>query len=488
MDTAAKFAALFPAYSRAHGVFRALGHDDRGKVKGRAITIEGPPDYAAHLAGTEPQGAIPLLDDCSVQWAAIDVDDYDTDMSEVAARITKHKLPLVPCASKSGGVHLYLFLKEPQPAELVRRYLSHCSAQLGFGGSEIFPKQSERASPADIGNWINLPYWHSTERRAYHDGQWLSLDEFLEHAEASRAVVPETAPRRKRAGRKADDPLDGCPPCLRCHMADGVPDGHKHEHLFTLVTYCRKRWPDEWKARVHELQRLLFKPALTHDDVERNLKSMGKKEYDYECKGPWCDKQACRAVAHGSGNGTGDLIDAITKLVGDPVLWAVELGGKRVLVTSDQLQSQALFNRVCMDAISRCPAQVPTPRWLQYIDAKIRDADVVEAPADVSPRGQFEELLAHFVDTAMRRARAIKEITLGKVWLDPSGMYQFRMMALFEFLDERRFRYKSTSQVWAWLKDIGARSRSLAVDGSMVKVCELPVKQETASGNEQAEV
>jgi hypothetical protein len=467
-DAATRFAALFPGFTRAHGVFRAHGTDERGKVKGRAVTVAGPVDYAAHLEGREPQGAIPLLDDCTVQWGAIDVDQYDIDIADIACRIAEHRLPLIPCASKSGGVHLYTFLREPGSADALRRWLSASAAKLGVGGSEVFPKQSTRANAQDIGNWINLPYWRGEERCAWHDGRWLTLEEFLTLAEDLRHVVPVSAPRKKRTTAAPDDPLDGCPPCLRHHLEAGVPDGHKHEHLFTLIVYARKRWPDEWKARVHELQRLLFKPPLSYEDVERNFKSISRKEYDYECKGPWCDRGACRTAAYGSGTTSGDVIDSITKLVGDPVLWAVELGGQRVLVTSEQLQSQRQFNRLCMDVLSRCPAAMPEPRWLAYVDRKLQEADVVESPHDASPRGVFDELLAHYVASDMRRAQEREELLLGKVWLE-DGWYHFRSVSFFSYLDERRFRYREHN-VWQWLRDAGAQAASVTVNGKRVSV------------------
>lgn len=478
MEHVDRFAALFPGYSRAHGVFRALGTDDRGKIKGRAITVEGPCDYAAHLNGKEPQGAIPLRDDCTVQWAAIDVDKYDLDIAAVAARVVEKAMPLVACASKSGGIHLYVFLREPQPADIVRRYLSKLASALGVGGSEIFPKQSERASAQDIGNWINLPYWKGAERVAWHEGRALTLPEFLERAEALRTTV-ESEKKTRKKNSTSDDPLDGAPPCL-CHHRDngGVPDGHKHEHLFTLSVYCRKRWPDDWKSRVHELQRLVFRPALTHDDVERVTRSVDRKEYDYECKGPWCDRAQCRRAGFGSGTAAADMIDNVTKILGDPVLWAVEMDGRRVLVNSDDLQSQYAFNRVCMDVLSRCPAQVPQQRWLAYVDSKIREADEIEVPTEANPVGAFADYLAHFLSSTARRAMEADEVLLGKVQIR-EGKAVFKITALQNYLTERRFNIPSGTKVWSWLRDMGARSAVLRVGDQTVRVCEYPLMQDT---------
>ena len=48
-------------------------------------------------------------------FAAIDVDIYDNQelLEKVVKQIYSENIPLVPCYSKSNGLHLYLFSKEP---------------------------------------------------------------------------------------------------------------------------------------------------------------------------------------------------------------------------------------------------------------------------------------------------------------------------------------------------------------------------------------
>ena len=66
--------------------------------------------------------------------------------------------------------------------------LNGFSAQLGYGGAEIFPKQVSRANEQDRGNWINLAYHggDKSERYAIHEGQKLNFKEFLNLAEKKR--------------------------------------------------------------------------------------------------------------------------------------------------------------------------------------------------------------------------------------------------------------------------------------------------------------
>lgn len=167
------------------------------KVKGRALTVEGPAtddDWRMHLeGGPNGLGLIPLLDDgSSASWGAIDIDDHSIDHPELEQRVRELGLPLRVCRSKSGGAHCYFFLVNPAPATLVVSALENWSSALGYPGEEIFPKQTERQNDENgkprPGNWINLPYggeWST--RYCIHQGVAISIDEFLELALRNRA-------------------------------------------------------------------------------------------------------------------------------------------------------------------------------------------------------------------------------------------------------------------------------------------------------------
>lgn len=485
MESAARFAALFQGYSKAHGVFRIKSRDERGKMIGRATTVAGPADFESHLEGKQGVGVIPLRDDNTLLWAAIDVDKYNLPIEDMADRVEKLRLPLLCCASKSGGTHLYVFMRLPQDADPWRKTLDHWASRLGVGGSEVFPKQSYRATPEDIGNWINLPYFGSTERRCWRNGRWLSVEEFL--AAAEEVAVGDAVPEPQSAGPVPEE-LEGAPPCLGMFATTGgVPDGHKHNSLFTLIVYCRKRWPDSWKDAVARLNPLVFNPALTHDDLERNFKSMSRKEYEFQCQGPFCNKAACRSAEYGrgevAGSGTSCEIGGVTKIVGDPVYWIVEIDGVRVKCQTAQLYNQNRFNQLAMDTVTRCPAAMPMPRWLKYVDDKIKVADIVESPEDASPKGIFKMLLEQFLGHLNRRARDLDEILVGKPYLDADGMFLVRGPDLLEYLEERRFRYESQHRVWLWLRDLGASHGVRRVGERTVKVWMIPASLAGDSGS-----
>lgn len=473
-SAADRFAALFRGFTRAHGVFRIKAKNERGKYVGSATTVAGPAPIEEHLEGKYGVGIIPLDDDCRVSWAAIDVDKYDLRIGDIADKVRKLGLPLVACESKSGGTHLYLFLREPHDPDTVRDTLNKWAARLGVGGSEVFPKQSYRATERDLGNWINMPYFASSERRCWHGDGFVSLDAFLDIAEATATSLdaPEDV--------QVPPELEGAPPCL-CQFATtgGAPDGTKHNALYALIVYCRKRHPDDWNEKVHALQRHIFNPPLSVADIERNIKSITRKEYDYQCATPYCNKALCRKAEFGRGSGGGDLsveIGSITKLVGDPVLWVVDIDGHRVLCKTEDLQHQNRFNKLCMDKVTRCPVPIAQPKWLKLIDEKLRLADIVESPQDTTDTGRFHELFEKFIGSENRRAFDVDELVLGKPYLHEGTVY-FRSSGLFAYLRDQRFEYESEHKVWVWLRALGASNTQKNIKGKTWQVWSVPMSK-----------
>lgn len=195
-----RFINLFAGLDRAFGQYvippgaRATG---KGKVEGKATTVSARrlalADWEAHLRGERGLGVCPLKDDDTCSFGAIDIDVYPIDSTDIAEDCRRNRLPLILCRTKSGGVHGYLFLCEPVPADLLRRHLRRWAAALSYPDAEVFPKQDSMSDVA-IGNWINMPYYGGKRslRYAYDEqGKALGIDEFLNLAESMRITVEE---------------------------------------------------------------------------------------------------------------------------------------------------------------------------------------------------------------------------------------------------------------------------------------------------------
>lgn len=185
---------LFAGLDRAHGSYTVSGpRNGKGKQEGEALTIKKPATlkhWEQHLRGDYGLGVIPIRDDGTCRFGAIDIDVYDgLDHAAIERKIKELGLPLLLTLTKSGGAHLWLFCSEDVSAELVQERLMEWADLLGFEGPEIFPKQSRLAGKNDWGNWINMPYQggDATVRYALRDGQRIGPEEFA--ADATAAAV-----------------------------------------------------------------------------------------------------------------------------------------------------------------------------------------------------------------------------------------------------------------------------------------------------------
>ena len=117
MENIRVFKSIFEGLDRAHGVTKVgESNGDGNKIKGKSFVQRGMVTdelWQKHLDGVEPSlGIIPINENNTCKWGCIDVDDYPLDHSALFKKIKKLNLPLVYCKSKSGGAHLFIFMKK----------------------------------------------------------------------------------------------------------------------------------------------------------------------------------------------------------------------------------------------------------------------------------------------------------------------------------------------------------------------------------------
>lgn len=392
---------LFAGYERYHGTYTIGARTASGKVDGKAATRRGMAtleDWEAHTNGVVGLGCIALRADLTVKWAALDIDDRTIDLPGLARRLAHDKF--VVFRSKSGGAHVVAFFADPVPADLAVDFLRGWAAALGHAKCEIFPKQTTRISEDDIGNWLNMPYFDAEKTMRYAlstDGSSLELDDAVEFAE-SRLLSQddmirflESRTQEKTTGNKNDLFYEG-PPCLRAlHAQGGLPEGTRNVGMFAVAVYLKKRYGDGWRQHIDEYNFTLCDPPL--DDRELNAtvgRSVERKDYAYPCKqapiASYCDKKSCLLQRYGVGTGAqgevGVEIDHLTKLEGTPVRWIVEIGGRRVFMSTEELDSPALFRRKCMDELTIMPVGASGARWQKYLAELMEKAEVIPPIAD----------------------------------------------------------------------------------------------------------
>lgn len=476
--------SLFEGYPDAHGTYRLDSQDvARGeKNVGKATTLKNPVTqklWEFHLRGMMGLGIIPINADSKVKFGAIDIDIYgDLNHKELIEKIEKHKMPLVVCRSKSGGAHCYVFMKDWTPAKLVQTKLREMAGLLGHGTSEIFPKQTEiLVERGDLGQWINMPYYNAekSSRYAYGTkGEMLAILQFVKFAEERRT----TEGSLKAWNTKIEEKLPGGPPCLQVLCTQGFPKGTRNNGLFNIGVYCMKVSPDGWEKMLVDYNQQFMDPPLEPTEVMGVIKSMKKKDYNYSCEQApiqqHCNANKCRACKFGVGTGQGmPTLGTLTKLTTTPAIWFLDIeDGKRVELTTDQLQDPRKFQLMCMEHLNLMPNIPKKLVWDALIQKLMENVTVIEVSKDMSPAGQLLEAVDRFC-TGRAVAKTQDEILLGKPWTN-GGRHYFRISDLLAFLD--RIRFKSEGMRWLCkvLRDHGGKHEFFNVKGKGVNAWSIP--------------
>jgi len=486
MSLSDRLMALFKGMDEAHGIYKISDEvESNGKRKGVARTVRKPvtpEQWAGHVNGKENIGIIPIRSDNLCYWGAIDVDDYQLDLKSFAVRVYSRGLPLFPLRSKSGGCHLVAFFKEALPARDVQRKLNEIAASLGYGRSEIFPKQAQvLVEKGDVGNWLNMPYYGGDKGTRYcldKDGKAMLLASFLSVAENGRMSAEDLEDIEVQ---KTTD-LDDGPPCLQALIDQGFPQGTRNNGLFALGVYVRKAFPDKWEDKLEEFNTKYMDPPLESKEVQTIQKQIGKKDYNYRCNDQpicnFCNAPLCRTRAFGVGGGAMPVMRGLSKLPTDQPVWFLDVNGIRLELSTEELQQQPRFQKACMEYINYMPPRVNERQWQNIVQALLDKCEVLDKPREASISDQFAELLHFYATDSRLAAQSKEELLLGRPWMGPdpttptTDRVYFRIGDFEEFLVRNGFKHYNRSQMISRLQgeNIKANSHFFKIKGKGVNV------------------
>jgi len=412
-----------------------------------------------HLEGKHGVGAIPITKENECYFGAIDIDQYDLDHKGLIAKILKFKLPLVVCRSKSGGAHLFCFLKQPTQAKIFREYLTEIAGALGYARAEIFPKQDSILSErGDVGNFINLPYFKSeqTMRYAFDDkGKAMNLEQFLDVVEKKRTLVANL--ENINYGESREVFADG-PPCLQNYVSVGKVDNNRNIFLSQCAPYCKAKYSDNWKNSLEEINQRHCAPPLPASELVSLQNQYQKKDYFYQCNiepnSSFCNKEVCKSRKFGIGNKSDHAaeLSGLTIMLSDPKLVFLDVNGGRLEITMDHLQNQHLFQKACMEQLMFMPSKIKETDWVTKVNEMLKHAVQLEVPRELTVDGQFYDLLEMFC-TSRIRAQSSEELFMGKPWTE-DGKTMFMINGLMEFLRQRNFVSFTRAQIQERLKKL----------------------------------
>ena len=491
------FHELFAGLDDAYGTYELPSNSTPKpgeKFEGRASTVKGQVTvelYYAHLRGEGAgMGVVPVMRDGYCHWFAIDVDVYDPDNdppSEYADKVTKLGLPLIVTRSKSNGLHMWCLLSSPLSAVQCQAIAEVFLKKLGLpattakeNATEVFPKQKSNKAKDTFGNWINLPYYGNT-RCAVHQKRNLTLDEFLELAEA-REIKGEEA--EQWLSEKADVKFPG-PPCIETMQEEGVMEGGRNDALFHVGTFLRKAYPQDWSERLVQWNEDYCEPPELTSYVQSVIASLGRKEYEYRCKlSPMvgiCQSQVCAKREFGVGNFAGVFdpdfpLKDIILVDGDEPFWKVDINGTWVTVTTQQLFSHKLFSmRIAETTLVSIP-DMTVKNWKEATTILIARASRESVPVVAQEEGQ---IIDAFNDWCIRRipySRDGQAIVDGQPFYDQArNVIVFKGMALSKKVSIHLPMRIGPDRVWKVMKQAGAVATTFEWEGRDVDVWELPV-------------
>jgi len=475
-----KFKKIFEGLDRAYGQY-SPGDIKNGKVGGNAVTKRGFISDALwedHLAGKAPSlGSIPIRDDSTCSWGCIDIDTYPLDYKKVISNIRKNKLPFVPCRSKSGGAHLFLFTEEPITAEIMRNKLMELAGGLGYGSCEIFPKQVElNTTRGDIGSFLNLPYFDNSNTMRYaflDDGSAATLDQFFDLYDEHK-IKKEDFEKIKIKTKKKTSGFDG-PPCLETLMNVGIDEGGRDNVLYHYSVYAKKKWPDDWENKISEFNNKYMNKPLSYRQVDKTIKQHQKTDYKYKCKDQpmcsFCDSSQCRKREFGIGGDFEFGFDSIKKYQTENSIWYITIDGRQVRVRTKTLHKQDTFQETVYDQINVILPDLSRKDWKIKLQEIGNNAEIIEMGDDVSPEGRFDQHLHAFVND-QGKGLTLDECNYGKSF-EENGKIYFRMEFLLAYLEKQRFRGFDAVRVAARLKEKDAESVVRKVEKKNTRLWEI---------------
>lgn len=475
MELASILSEIFQGNNNVHGVY-TINSQEGAKLVGKAATVRRPVTeelWQGHINGRQGIGIIPIDEDSKCFFGAIDIDVYPLDPIPLAVEIKKLKLPLIPVKSKSGGLHLYLFMKEKVSAAILVGKLKEFAIKLGYGDVEIFPKQTQILTDrGDIGVWINMPYFNIKEGQSercgiYPDGSTMSIADFIEEVKTMQQDI------KGLTGHVLDlvnEMLDG-PPCLQYLIGKKITSGNRNIVLSNLVKYLKKADPENILSRAHEFNNLYFDPPIGDSEVTSTSNSVSKKEYDYTCtKAPlknYCNRELCLTRKFGIDRLIVDnfKLENLVKYTSDPPIWFVNIAGTgvRLELATEDLQDQKRFQTKCLNAGNLYTPKISQAQWIAMMQQLLQKVTTVEASVDTSPKGQFYEWLEKFCTNRVQ-AKTKEELLLGKPWTN-DGYHYFGLHYLMAYLERNHFKEFKLHQVSNLLKEIKGESGFTKIKG-----------------------
>lgn len=438
-------------------------------------------EWKSHLSGELGIGLPPLHKDKGVKWGCIDIDKYEGSdtQAHILDMIKVFKLPLVPVQTKSGGLHLFLFLSDWSPASKLIETLTTMAALVGQAGSEIFPKQVEIKGEGDVGNWVNMPYFGDSRKALTLEGKELPAEEFLDLAERSKVDLEQGV---SLINPSVEVIPDG-PPCLNLIYAGDKHEGHRNTVLSNTAVYLKKKYPQTWQTELEKFNRKFSEP-LPSREVEAVKKSYAAKNYKYQCgKEPlcmYCDSLTCKAREYGITDSLPIREHSLSMIKTDPPLWYVDIdtgeGPKRIELKTQELLEQRCLQKKIMESLQVVMPLRKREEWEEVLSNMMKNVSVIPVPEGFSRKDQLTEAVIDFLLMG-EASQKPEDVLRGIPYLDKHEAI-FRLHDLMSYLKRVDFNL-ARNEVIAYLRQhLSADKYSMRIKTRVLNLWRVPLKEE----------
>jgi hypothetical protein len=289
--------------------------------------------------------------------------------------------------SKSGGAHVFLFTVDYVSAGLMQDKLNEIRSVLGYGGSEVFPKQRELKSKDDTGNFLNLPYFNGDDTVRYcfnSNAESVNLRTFYELYDATKITEEQLLELKIK---RPETPYSDGPPCIELMIQNRVGEGGRNNALFHYGVYAKSKWPENWKSKIILFNETAMDKPLSDTEVNIITKQHEKKDWGYKCNDQpmcsLCDKKLCKTRKFGIGQEAvfPNLSDLQVVNLEEPYYYMNVDGDRLYLDSAKHLTNQSLFQEECVKQLRFNPPTLKTNEWKQKTNLLLENAEITE-PAE----------------------------------------------------------------------------------------------------------
>lgn len=447
-------------------------------------------DYLDHLNGKKSIGIQPCNEENMARFGVIDIDDKQHSYDNFPYRkyldiIKDNDLPLIPIKSKSGGLHLYLFLKTPARALFVKNFLETLLFTLNLPlNTEIYPKQTELIKQEDgllsVGQFINLPYFKKEERLAInYDGTSFTFEQFIKVVEVNLKTPDEleqfSIAHVKNVLQGGASEFEDGPPCLQLLTKSPLTDG-RDRFLYNYMVFAKKKYKDNWEKKVVQAAQDYFAKngEGINDWDEKKIKDKIRSWKKDSTKGhsctqepiaAFCMKTECLKRKFGIISDKKIMFPTLSSLTKiaypEPeYTFNVELpdgaGSKEVRAKDiKQIKDQEELRALIIKTADIFVPKVKSDEFEQVIKSLFPLKETLLPPKGTTPKELLHEYLKEYVNGA--KAKSYASFKSGAVLID-NGYAYFKYSSFYDALQNKEWKENKakTAEALADKKAYGA--------------------------------